>query len=142
MRWLALVASVALLAACDGTVSVTFVTGPQECDVSTDSFALPTELREDDGTIRSVPSGPAGMCPPSDEVVLSCENGFCDPAPHTLAAPVGGVVDVEALLADTSEIGVTRIESYSFDAVNYEVSLNTLTFDVGPVDIYWGPETA
>ncbi len=130
------------LAGCDGTISVTFVTGPQTFDVSTSSLALPAELDDGSGHIASVTCGPMGMCPPSDTVTLTCQSNVCDPAPITLSGPVGSVIDVGALLADTREVGISRIESYSIEQVDYEVTLNTLTFDVGPVDIYWGPEAA
>lgn len=132
-----------LLAACDGTVSVTFFTGPQEFDVSVDQLAPPEELRDTStGNIAMVMCGPEGMCPPSEQVTLTCEGGFCDPAAQTIEVPVGGVVDIDAILADTSMIGVSRIESYSFDEVAYEITLNTLTMPVGPVEIFWGPESA
>jgi hypothetical protein len=130
-------------AACDGTISVTFFTGPQGFEVSVDELAPPEELRDmASGNIASVPCGPEGMCPPSESVTLTCEADLCDPAAQTIAAPVGSVIDIDALLADTAEIGVRRIESYSFDEVRFEIALNTLTMPVGPVEIFWGPESA
>src|SRR5688500_12510616 len=102
--------------ACDGTISVTFFTGPQEFDVSVEDLAPPEELRDpSNDTIRSVSCGPEGMCPPSDSVVLTCESNVCDPAPQTIEAPIGSVIDIEALLAETREIGVSRVESYTFE---------------------------
>lgn len=130
------------LAGCDGTISVTFVTGPQMFEVSTSSIALPAELDDGSGHIASVACGPMGMCPPNDAVTLTCESNVCDPAPVTLAGPVGGVIDVQELLADTREVGIRRIESYSIDEVEYDVTLNTLSFDTEVVEIYWGPEAA
>jgi hypothetical protein len=130
------------LAGCDGTISVTFVTGPQMFELSTAEVTLPPELDDGSGHIASVPCGPMGMCPPSDTITLTCESDTCDPAATTIAGPVGGVVDVGALLADSREVGIRRIDSYSVDEVAYEVTLNTLSFDVAPVDIYWGPEAA
>jgi hypothetical protein len=131
-----------LFAGCDGTVSVTFFTGPRELVVSSASFALPSELDDGSGRIGSVPCGPMGMCPPSDEVTLTCEAGICDPAPVTLSGTVGDVIDIQVLLAESREVGIRSIESYTVEEVAYEVRLNTLSFDVGPVDIYWGPEAA
>ena len=62
LRFLSLTALLVLLASCDGTISVTFSTGPQEFEVGTASLALPTELRDDaSGNIASVPCGPMGM---------------------------------------------------------------------------------
>lgn len=130
------------LAGCDGTISVTFRTGPQELEVSTASFMLPIELRDDEGLIDSVPCGPMGMCPPTDTVTITCEADLCDPAPKTLSAPVGGVLDVDVLLAETAEIGITSVEVYEFGPVDYEISLNTLTVPLDEVEIFWGPEAA
>jgi hypothetical protein len=141
MRWLLLLCFVS--SGCDGTISVQFYTSPQAFSVSVDEVAPPAELRDASGTIAAVPCGPEGICPPSDVVTLTCNaSTICDPAAKTIQAPVGGVIDIAAILAETREIGVTRVESYSFDELRYEVTLNTLTFPVGPVDIYWGPETA
>ncbi len=127
---------------CDGTISVVFSTGPQEFEVSTASLALPTELRDASGTIASVPCGPMGMCPPSDEVTLDCNAGVCDPAPRTVSAPVGGVIDTSALLAETGDVGLNVVDSYSIEVVSYEISLNTLTVPINEIEVFWGPEAA
>jgi len=128
---------------CDGTISVRFSTGPQEFEVSTSEVALPTELRDEStGTIQSVMCGPMGMCPPSDLVTLDCTGGVCDPAPRTISVPVGGVVDVDELLADTREVGLRVVDSYDFEQVAYDITLNTLTVPVSEIEVYWGPEAA
>src|SRR5690606_1542013 len=124
---------------CDGTISVTFSTGPQELEVSTASLALPVELEAEDGTIASVAGGPMGMCPPTEPITLTCEAGVCDPAPKTLSAPVGGVIDVDALLTDAREVGLRVVDVFEFQSVAYEILLNTLTIPVGEIEIYWGP---
>ncbi|MEZ4338389.1 MAG: hypothetical protein R3B82_17345 [Sandaracinaceae bacterium] len=139
-RW---ILPLVLLAGCDGTISVVFSTGPQEFEVSTASLALPTELRDDTtGTIASVMCGPMGMCPPTAEVTLDCNAGFCDPAPRTISAPVGGVIDVDSLLADAGEVGLSVVDSYSVERVAYDISLNTLTVPTNAIEVYWGPEAA
>lgn len=138
------VLSAALLAlgtSCDGTISVVFSTGPQDFQVDTSELDLPTAFRDDDGNIRSVPCGPMGMCPPSDTVTLTCERDVCDPAPKTVSAPVGTVIDVDMLLSETREV-ISSVDSYTFEQIRYEVSLNTLTFPVNDVEIFWGPEAA
>jgi hypothetical protein len=143
MRTLAsLMLSLVVLSGCDGTISVTFFTGRQELEVSSADLSLPAAL-EDGGRIASVACGPSGMCAqPSGAIVITCEANVCDPAPTTLSPQVGQVIDVESLLAETRDIGVRRIESYTIEEVSYDVSLNTLGLDVGPVDVYWGPEAA
>jgi hypothetical protein len=131
----------ALATSCDGTISVTFATGPQELEVSVDTLMLPAELR-DGAQIASVPCGPMGMCPPSDVVTLSCEAGLCDPAPKTITVPVGGVIDFGVLLAEAPEVGLRSVDSYEFVSVSYDVRVNTLTNPTSPIDVYWGPEAA
>lgn len=131
----------ALATGCDGTISVTFATGPQEFEVSVDTLMLPVEL-QDGSQIASVPCGPMGMCPPSDVVTLSCTADLCDPAPKTLTAPVGGVIDFGALLAEAPEVGLRRVDTYEFVSVSYDVRVNTLTNPTSPIDVYWGPEAA
>lgn len=129
-----------LSVSCDGTISVTFQTGPQEFAVSTDELTLPTELRDGD-RIASAPCGPMGLCPPSDVVTLTCEGGMCDPAPKTISA-AGGVVDVDALLADSREIGLRVVDAYEFVEVGYDVTQNTLTVPTEPIEVFWGPDGA
>jgi len=127
---------------CNGNITVTFATGPQELDVSATQLSLPDALRDGSGNIASVSCGPMGMCPANDTITLTCESGVCDPAPKTLSAPVGDVVDVQMLLSDTSELGVRSIDSYEVVEVAYDISLNTLTVPIGEVDVFWGPEAA
>lgn len=141
MRFRIVLAWVALLAGCDGTISVTFVTPPQELQFSASSLGLPAELDDGSGRIASYPCGPMGMCPPSGDVPLSCEDNLCDPAPVTVSGPVGDV-DVSVLLAEVRGLGITRVQSYVVDDIAFEVQLNTLSLGVGPVDIYWGPASA
>lgn len=144
MRFSSLLFSLLLLlaAGCDGTVSVTFATGPQELEVSTASFELPPELEDTStGTIAMVPCGSMGMCPPSDTVTLTCEADLCDPAPKTISAPVGRVIDVDALLADTRDI-LRVVDSYTVEEVTYDIQLNTMTVPIGEIEVYWGPEAA
>ena len=137
-----LLASLLLASGCDGTVSVTFATGPQEFEVSTAPLELPAELEDaSSGTIAMVPCGSMGMCPPSDAVTLTCEAGFCDPAPKTISVPVGSVLDVDALLADTRDI-LRVVDSYTIEEITYDIQLNTMTVPTEEIEVYWGPEAA
>jgi hypothetical protein len=134
--------ALALLAGCDGTISVTFVTGPQEVQIASTALALPVELDDGSGRIATFACGPMGMCPPNDALPLSCEADACDPAPVTLSGPVGDVIDVSALLAEARGLGIRRVESYEVEEIAFDVPLNTLTLGVGPVELFWGPESA
>lgn len=140
MSRLAVLALVPLLGSCDGTISVTFQTGPQEFAVSTDQLMIPMELRDGD-RIATVMCGPMGLCPPSDEVTITCEADVCDPAPKTISG-VGGVIDVDALLAETREVGLRVVDAYEILEVAYDVQQNTLTVPTEPIEIFWGPAGA
>lgn len=127
---------------CDGTISVTFATGPQIFDVSIDDL-VPAELKDGSSeTIAAVGCGPMGMCPSSSPATLTCEGGVCDPAPKTLSGPVGEVIDVEDLLVETREIGLRTVDSYDVEEVGYHIQLNTLTAPTSEVEVWWGPEAA
>ncbi len=135
---------VLLLASCDGTISVTFSTGPQPFEVSTQSLglSLPAELESADARIASVPCGPMGMCPSSEEVTITCEADVCDPAEKTVSVPVGNVIDVDDLLAETRDVGLRIVDAYEIVSVVYDVQTNTFTLPVEDIVIFWGPEAA
>jgi hypothetical protein len=132
----------ALLAGCDGTIAVPLSSGPQDIVLSSSELSLPSGLDDGTGRIASVPCGPSSLCPPNDAVPLTCEAGVCDPAPITLGGPVGDVIDASALLEEARSVRFVRLESYEIEEVRYEVPLNTLTVGVGPVELFWGPESA
>jgi len=76
-------------------------------------------------------------------VTLECTAAnVCDPAPRTVSVPVGGVVDVDELLADTRDVGLRVVDSYDFEEVEYDITLNTLSIPVSAIEVYWGPEAA
>lgn len=132
----------ALAAGCDGTISVTFSTGPQPFEVSTQALSLPAELEAPDGRIGSVPCGPMGMCPSTEEVVITCEADVCNPAERTVSVPVGNVIDVDDLLSETRDVGLRIVDAYEIVSVVYDVQSNTFTLPVEDIVIYWGPEGA
>lgn len=139
----------ALMAACETPAEVSLFVGPLSGSISTAQFALPAGLRDETvataPTLRLVPCGGAAPACPSvdgaDQVVLECVASVCDPAPKTLVAPLGDVVDVDdaasgldGLLSSIDRIEVTLIDAH--------VRANTLTVDSSPIDIFWGPEGA
>ena len=97
------VAGLLLLAGCDNTTTIRFRVG-SSFTFSTASLDLPDELR--DGTrVRTVPCGPSGMCPTSSEVTIECNGSReCDPAPETVSAPAGDVVDLEMVDAEFDDM--------------------------------------
>lgn len=130
------------LTACDGTISVTFQTGPLEFEVSSSEVDLPTELESDTGTIAAIPCGPMGMCPPSDVVTLTCVDNACDPAPRTVTVPAGSAVDIASLLASARTVGLSQVDAYDFGPVEYQIASNNLTVPLNPIEVYWAPASA
>src|SRR5688572_15747150 len=109
---------------CDPTTTLRFRVG-SSFQVSTASLELPAELRDDTGgspTVRSVPCGPMGMCPTSAEVSIECRSGVCDPAPKTVSAPAGDVVDLEAVDEEFADIAST-IESIHIEDAQYMIEM-------------------
>src|SRR5688500_4580903 len=135
-----LAAGLLLLAGCDPATTVRFRAG-SEFQIATASLDLPMELREDrEGRayVASVPCGPMGRCPSSADLTIECRGDVCDPAPKTLTANAG-VIDLEAVDSELRDI-VSSIESIHIDAAEYQIQMNTLTVDIGEVEIFWGPE--
>lgn len=130
-----------LLVGCDDTVLVQLRSGPQSFDVDADALAVPAALEDPPGTIASLACGPMGMCPTSEAVPVTCEAGVCDPAPRTIGAPVGDVVDVDALVADAVEV-LGTVETIEVMEAEYALPRNELTFDLPEIEIFWGPEGA
>lgn len=146
-RVVRIVCAAAIVAGCDNTASVSFRTGPIPFDVSTSSFGLPAELREDTAAgpqIRAVPCGPTGMCPSStspDGITVTCEAGTCNPAARTITVPAGDVIDIDELSADLRDL-FTEIDRIEVTAADYAVTLNTLSIDLPAAEIWWAPEGA
>lgn len=116
-------------------------------DLSADALALPAGLRADGASgpiLTGVPCGPMDMCPAStgaDGVSFECLGGVCDPSPKTLSIPVGDVVDLDVAAGDLRSV-LAQAEQVSILGVSTNVTANTLTIDLPPVDIFWGPEGA
>ena len=142
-------AACAALNACSTPTSVALFAGPLSGGFSTARLTLPAGLRDDSvstaPTLRSVPcGGGAPACPSvegADRLVLECVAGVCDPAPKTLVAPLGDVVDLDESAGDLSGLlsSIDRVEVTEIDAT---VLTNTLTVDIEPIDVFWGPEGA
>lgn len=145
MRWTRGLVALGLWASVTGCaegVSATFDVGV-EAAVDASEVALPAELRDDEGSapsVRAVPCGPMGMCPSTDEVPVTCEADVCDPAPITIAEPVGDVVDFDEI---TSELEIVRrIERVELLEASYNLTSNTFTLPVGEIELHWGPAGA
>lgn len=139
--FLRLLVAAVWLAGCDPTTTLSFRVG-SSFQMSTASLDLPMELRDDSGgspTVRSIPC--MGTCPSSPDVTIECRAGVCDPAPKTVSAPAGDVVDLEAVDEEFADIA-SSIETIHIDDAQYMIEMNTLTVPIGAVEVFWGPEGA
>ncbi len=130
-----------LLAGCSDVLVLQLQTGPQAFDVSADGLAIPDALRGADGQIASVPCGPMGVCPTDAAVPITCEAGFCDPAPRTLSFPLGDVVDFD-VLASGGRVLLRHIDAIEIVEGAYSVSVNSMTVPLPETELFWGPEGA
>lgn len=132
------------LAGCNNAVTVELRTGDRTFDIAASAVMLPPELRDGSvspAVIRSVDCSATGICPSTAEVPVACEAGVCDPAPRTIAVPVGDVVDFDALLAEARSV-LRFVDEIEIVRVDYAVSPNSLTVPLPDVLVYWGPEGA
>lgn len=132
--------ALAATAGCSDIVSVTFA-APADFQLDSSEVELPEELN-DDGQVAEVPCGPMGSCPSSDgDVSVTCEDDVCDPAPTTVVVPAGDVVDFDMLSTELSEL-FTEVEEIEILEATYAIERNTLSFDLQPIEVHWGPEGA
>jgi hypothetical protein len=133
---------VGLSAGCDNEASVSFRTGELAFAVSATALALPDELREDGpsgATIRALPCGPMGACPAGASVNIGCEAMVCDPEPTTVKVPLGEEVDIDVYASEFEPL-LRRVDAIEIREISYAVTLNTLTVDLGELELWWGPE--
>jgi hypothetical protein len=131
-------------AACAVPGSVTLTAGPLDVRVDAAALGLPAALREDGPsgpTLRAIPCGGAApACPDGGaDVTLECAAGVCDPAPLTLAVPVGDVIDLRALPGDLSGV-LSRLDRVTLQRIAVAVRANTLNVPLGEVEVFWAPE--
>ena len=140
-----------MLAGCAVPGSVTLVSSAH-ATISASDLELPTSLRDDStmpARLQSVPCGSASpampTCPDlgaSAPTTLECSSAnVCDPAPATVEAPVPDVVDIDMASGDLHSV-LSVIDSIEIQSIHVSLSDETLTFDVAPIDVYWGSEGA
>jgi len=143
-RWIPRVLSsfllVVALTSCSDLGTVSYETQELEFSVMASSLDVPDALRMD-GRIAEVPCRPGGMCPSTETLTVTCERSLCDPAPRTVTAPVGDVIDFDELTGDLS-VAFRAVDAIVLKKLSYTVQLNTLSVDLEEVEIFWGPEGA
>ncbi len=135
--------AVLALTACNNAIIVELQTGEQTFDLSAAALGLPPELRDptDPTRIGSVPC-PTGFCPTTTAVPVECNaSSVCDPSAISVSVPVGDVIDFDALLQSAGTL-LRLVDGIEIESVTYDVSPNSLTMNLPPVTVLWGPATA
>lgn len=126
------------LGGCDGTASVTF-DAAADLLVSADGFDVPANFVDGDPpTIVTITCGGDAECPAGP---VRCVAGRCDPDPLTVVLPVGEIVDLAPLTRELDML-VRRVTAYEVVAATVGVRRNSLTVDLAPTDVFWGPASA
>lgn len=140
--WILGAALVSALGACSGSIPIDVTVGPVGFSVDASRIAIPASFQSS-GLIARVPCASTAQCPSlgASAPTLACVGGACDPAPFTFDLGLMSVVD---LAAYSSRLGVVGdgVQSITITRMTWEAAAAGLRGAVGPVDVYWGPETA
>lgn len=140
LGWVSILGVVGL-GGCSNNVSVELTSGPETFELTAGSVTVPSALVDPaTGRLMTIPC-PTGVCPSTAELPLVCRAEVCDPEPLVVSAPVGDVIDFDALLREGSVV-LRVVESLEVTRVSYSVTPNTLTVTVPETEIFWGPEGA
>jgi hypothetical protein len=129
-----------VLSSCSDLTTVSFDTQALEFSVTASSLEVPVAL-QDGGRVAELACPAGGSCPSSEAMPVTCERSLCDPAPRTVTAPVGDVIDFDELTGDLSGL-FREVDAIQLSELTYTVQLNTLSVDLEAIEIYWGPEGA
>jgi hypothetical protein len=128
------------LVACSGGVPIDVTVGPLGFDVDVSRFAVPPALQSS-GTIARVPCSATAACPPAPGLTLRCVSGACDPDPVTADLGISSVVDLSTYSSELGTLG-SNLSTVSVTAMSWQASAAGLRVPVGPIDVFWGPESA
>ncbi|MCA9528526.1 MAG: hypothetical protein KC543_00160 [Myxococcales bacterium] len=106
-------------------------------DLQLDPNDVPAALRDGDH-LRSLACSQAAPCPSAPGLAVSCTGGACDPGPIEVVVPTGPI-DVDSQLSGQ---GSSLIKGISIDEARFRVDANTLTVDLPPSEVWWGPPSA
>lgn len=131
-----------LFSGCEGSVVVEVRTGPRS--FAFEALALPDAMRDpssEGARVARIGCGSATACPESGEVTLRCEDAVCDPAPTTVTVPLHEVIDVDELAVDARTL-LRTVEWIEVRSASYAIASNTMSGEVPPVELLWGPADA
>ncbi len=130
------------LGACSDEVPLEFSVGPVGFVVDASRISLPANLQTS-GRVARIPCTTQAMCPPlgASLPTLRCAAGACDPAPYAFDLGVMDAVDLGTYSPQLSVVA-SNIQSITVTQMSWQAAAMGLTVPVGPVDLYWGPESA
>lgn len=140
-RALALCAAAAL-AGCGDAVPLDTTVGPFAYEVDLARITLPEPWRAG-AILPGIACQSAAQCPSlgTSGPTVRCNNNLCDPDPFGFDLALPNAIDLNADVPGLDALG-GAVESVTITAVRYAARGAAVSVPVGPVEIYWGPESA
>jgi len=136
-RLLLLALGLSLLPGC-GETSITFSAGVPILLSADDLVVLEAgSLMGPGSTVATVTCPPGGCTVPMYDPISCNAMNFCDPDP-VVVTDILYDLDVDGV-ASSIATGVDKLELLRAE---YVIRANTFTFDIAPIEIYWGPPGA
>ena len=142
MRPLRLLFIVFGLAACSDDVPLDLSVGPVGFDVDASRITLPATLQSS-GTVARVPCSSALPCPNlgAGAPTLQCVASACDPGPFAFDLGVMNAIDLSAYSSVVATLS-DNVRQITITQMSWQAAAMGLRVPVGPVEVYWGPESA
>lgn len=128
------------MAACADDVPIEVPVGPIGFVVDVSPIAIPATFQQN-GRVARVACSASARCPALGAPALRCVAGACDPDPVPIDLAVMTAIDLgayssvfAAVSGNVSQVTVTRAA--------WQAAAMGLRVPVGPVDLFWGPESA
>lgn len=130
------------LAGCSDDVPLDLAVGPVGFEVDASRITLPTALQSS-GAVARVPCSAALACPNlgAGSPSLQCVSGACDPAPFAFDLGVMNAIDLSAYSSVLTTLG-DNVRQIAITQMSWQAAAMGLRVPVGPVEVYWGPESA
>lgn len=142
MRSLTLAPLSLLAAGCSGGVPIDVAVGPVGFDVDTARIAIPA-MYQSSGSFARLACGASARCPSlgTGAPALRCASGVCDPDPFTFDLGVMNAIDLGAYSPQLAAVS-GNVDSITVTQMSWQAAAAGLRVTVGPVDLFWGPESA
>lgn len=128
------------LAGCSDEVPIEVPVGPLTFTVDVSSINVPAALRES-GSVARLACGPTAACPAAAPFTLRCVSGACDPDPVAIELGVMDPIDLGAWSTAFNAVG-SNVSQITVARAQWQAAAMGLRNPVGPVEIFWGTESA